>query len=168
VDHEVDTLRRTAESPMPKVDIAAGGFEGNGLTVPVAPNGSLKFVSAAEVVLTGCRRINRCSEKWCLAVELQVVFALQDVVKDPKAPRTTVFPLPLRSSAKPTRGAKSFLSGKFAPIGAFLSQGKVDPWRIAKACGLLTGSQREGASLRVDLRRSVFIAQAEVHCQVLE
>jgi hypothetical protein len=37
--------------------LLAGGFEGNGLTLPVVPNGSLKFVSAAEVVPTGLSKL---------------------------------------------------------------------------------------------------------------
>src|SRR5262249_17315201 len=35
-----------------------------------------------------------------------------------------VLPLPKGSQANPTRGAKSFLSGKFEPLGAPLSPGK--------------------------------------------
>src|SRR6185369_12162037 len=42
-------------------------------------------------------------------------------------PRMLQRPFPNGSRAKPKRGAKSFLSGKFAPLGAPLSPGNANP-----------------------------------------
>src|SRR3982751_1424535 len=45
----------------------------------------------------------------------------------PKPPRTLVLPSPFGSQAKPKRGAQSFLSGKFTPVGAPASPGNTRP-----------------------------------------
>src|SRR5215472_4634005 len=45
----------------------------------------------------------------------------------PNPPRMLVLPSPQGSHAKPKRGAQSFLSGKFAPLGAPGSPGNTRP-----------------------------------------
>src|SRR6266849_5459733 len=53
----------------------------------------------------------------------------------PNPPRTLVFPFPKTSQANPNRGAQSFLSGKFDPVGAPGSPGKTMPaGALTKRC----------------------------------
>jgi len=67
----------------------------------------------------------------------------------PAPPRMLVLAFPKTSQAKPARGAKFVLSGKFAPVGAPLSPEKSRPAARRGKLSMLAGDEAERPALRV-------------------
>src|ERR1019366_6613215 len=101
-----------------------------------------------------------------LAVELQIVFALQDVVKHAEAGTDRRLTAPRRVIREAeTRGPIVLNREVRSSRGALVAREQEADRSVREPRRLLALLQGERPSLRVDLRRAVLIAHAEVHRQ---
>jgi len=105
-------------------------------------------------------------ERW-RAVELQVVFALQDVIEDTEAAAKAGLAATARTPGKTDARSKVGFVRKIGPTRRPSVSGKNQTERRRrKSCRLISGDDGIGSSLSVNLRRTVLIAKPQTQGQV--
>src|SRR5205814_673180 len=106
----------------------------------------------------------RGAKEWWLAIELEIVLSLEDVIKDTEAAADTHLAVAFRVPGEAQAGRPIVAVRIIGPARrSGVSREQQARRRIGKDAGLLAQHRREGAPLQIQLGRAVFIADPE--CQ---